>query len=173
MGEFLRLPATSGTRQGRNCSPDDFDAADRSWFSKSALAIFHQLLYDEWMTGSLSGPLARIKVDEKNCFGMIEWKAVREAASRFLPKHTAAAAWKHRNLSHVEQEGSCQCRRIEAQSKSRDARKHCRAASGGHPSLGWRERLCRGTATASRPRGQIAGISKLPAWWPRKAHRCP
>ena len=70
-----------------------------------ALAIFHQLLYDEWMTGSLSGPLARIKVDEKNCFGMIEWKAVRETASRLLSKHTAAAAWKHRNLSHVEQEG--------------------------------------------------------------------
>ena len=55
------------------------------------------------MTGSLSGPQARIKVDEKNCFGMIEWKAVREAALRFLPKHTAAA-WKHRELSHVEQE---------------------------------------------------------------------
>ena len=36
---------------------------------------------------------------------MIEWKAVREAVSRFLPKHTAAAASKHRNLSHVEQEG--------------------------------------------------------------------
>ena len=35
---------------------------------------------------------------------MIEWKAVREAASRFLPKYTAAAVWKHRNLSHVEQE---------------------------------------------------------------------
>ena len=69
------------------------------------LAIFHQLLCDEWMAGSLSGPLARIKVDEKNCFGMIERQAVREAASRFLPKHTAAAAWKHRNLSHVEQEG--------------------------------------------------------------------
>ena len=30
-----------------------------------ALAIFHQLLYHEWMTGSLRGPLARIKVDEK------------------------------------------------------------------------------------------------------------
>ena len=69
-----------------------------------ALAIFHQLLYGEWMTGSLSGPLARIKVDEKNCFGMIEWQAVREAASRCLSKHTAAAAWKHRNLSHVEHE---------------------------------------------------------------------
>ena len=38
-------------------------------------------------------------------FGMIEWRAVREAASQFLSKHTAAAAWKHRNLSHVEQEG--------------------------------------------------------------------
>ena len=69
-----------------------------------ALALFHQLLYDEWAAGALREPLARIKVDEKNCFGMIEWKAVTEAASRFLLKHTAAAAWKHRNLSHVEQE---------------------------------------------------------------------
>ena len=51
------------------------------------------------------GLLARIKVDEKNCLGMIEWQAVREAAARFLPKHTAAAAWKHQNQSHVEQEG--------------------------------------------------------------------
>ena len=61
-----------------------------------ALAIFHQLLWDEWMTGSLSGPLGS---------GMIEWQAVREAASRFLTKHTAAAAWKHRNVSFFEQEG--------------------------------------------------------------------
>ena len=36
---------------------------------------------------------------------MIEWKAVREATSRFLPQHAAAAAWKHRNMSHVEQDG--------------------------------------------------------------------
>ena len=36
--------------------------------------------------GSLTEPLARTKVGEKNCFGMIEWKAVREVASRFLPK---------------------------------------------------------------------------------------
>ena len=41
----------------------------------------------------------------KKCFGTIGWEAVREAASLFLPKHTAAAAWNHRNLSHVEQEG--------------------------------------------------------------------
>ena len=33
---------------------------------------------------------------------MIEWDAVREAASRLLPKHAAVAGWKHRTLSHVE-----------------------------------------------------------------------
>ena len=42
---------------------------------------------------------------KKKRFGTIEWKAVREAASRFLSKHTAAGAWKHRNLSHVEPKG--------------------------------------------------------------------
>ena len=70
-----------------------------------ALAIFHQVLYEELAEGSLTEPLVRIKVDEKNCIGMIEWKAVRVAASRLLLKHTAAAGWKHRSLSHVEQEG--------------------------------------------------------------------
>ena len=69
-----------------------------------ALAIFHQLLHDEWAAGSLTEPLVRFKVDGKR-FGMIEWVAVREVASRFLPKHTAAAERKHRNLCHVEQEG--------------------------------------------------------------------
>ena len=57
-----------------------------------AFAIFHQLLHDEWAEGSLTEPFARVKVDDKNCSGMIEWKA-------------AAAEWKHRNLSHVEQDG--------------------------------------------------------------------
>ena len=70
-----------------------------------ALAIFHQLLGDEWAAGSLNEPVARIRVNDKDCLGMIEWKAVREAASRLLPKHTAAAAWKHRNLSFVDLEG--------------------------------------------------------------------
>ena len=32
-----------------------------------ALAIFHQRIYDEWASGSLNAPLARIKVDEKKC----------------------------------------------------------------------------------------------------------
>ena len=63
-----------------------------------ALAIFHQL-------------------HEKNCFGMIEWKALREAASRFFPKHTAQ---QHGNIGTcrlLNRKGSRQCRRIKAQSK--------------------------------------------------------
>ena len=70
-----------------------------------ALAIFDQRICDEWASGSLNAPLARIKVDEKKCFAMIEWKAVREAAAHFLPKHTATAGWTHRNLSQFEQAG--------------------------------------------------------------------
>ena len=41
--------------------------------------------------GSSTEPLARIKVDETNCFGMIEWQAVREAASRFLQAHGSSS----------------------------------------------------------------------------------
>ena len=37
-----------------------------------ALAIFHQLLYDAWADGGLSRFLARVKIDEKNCFGSFE-----------------------------------------------------------------------------------------------------
>ena len=37
----------------------DFDAADRSGGAE-ALATFHQLLSGEWMTGALTGPLARV-----------------------------------------------------------------------------------------------------------------
>ena len=64
-----------------------------------AVAIFQLLLHDEWVAGSLNEPR------RENCFGMIEWTAVRESASLFLPNHTSAAAWKHRNLSHVKQDG--------------------------------------------------------------------
>ena len=62
-------------------------------------------LCDEWAAGSQDEPLARIEVDEHFYFGMMGCRVVREAASRFFPKHTAAAAWTHRNLSLVEQEG--------------------------------------------------------------------
>eukprot|EP00973_Karenia_brevis_P018306 2512919-Karenia_brevis.AAC.1 len=70
-----------------------------------ALAIFHQLLYDMWSEGSLSRPMARIKVDEKNCFGSLEWDSVRQAARQYHPKHAAAVDWKHAAASFVEQEG--------------------------------------------------------------------
>ena len=70
-----------------------------------ALAIFHQLLFDAWKAGRLTKPLARIKVDEKNCFGSLEWESVRKASREFHPKHTAVAAWKHSSISFVEQQG--------------------------------------------------------------------
>ena len=153
------------------------------------MAIFHQLLFDEWMTGSLSGPLARIKVDEKNCSGMIEWKAVREAASRFLPKHTAAAVWKHRNVSFVEQEGlspmpkdrgaeqgdvdgPLECSLALGISGSRGAREHKLRGKRWEPSPGLASMIRRGAASTSRLRSKSTRVSQLSAWWPRSAHRC-
>eukprot|EP00973_Karenia_brevis_P009925 1340833-Karenia_brevis.AAC.1 len=60
-----------------------------------ALAIFQQLLYELWKQGGLERPLARVKVDERNCFGMLEWPAVRAAAQLSLPRRHAVACWKH------------------------------------------------------------------------------
>ena len=70
-----------------------------------ALAICHQLIYSVWASGSMITPLARVDVDEKTAFGMLEWNPPRRAAGHFLPKHAATAGLKHRTLSHVEQEG--------------------------------------------------------------------
>ena len=92
-----------------------------SFGGAEALVVLPLLLHNEWIAGSLNESLSRIKVNEKNCFGMIEWKVVREAASRFLSKHTAAAAWKHWNVSLVEQE------ELSPMPKDRDASKNDRA----------------------------------------------
>ena len=43
------------------------------------LATFHQLIFDEWASGTPDTPLTRIKVDEK-CFGLIQWSAVRRSS---------------------------------------------------------------------------------------------
>ena len=64
-----------------------------------ALAIFHQLIYDGWASGSLVTLLARIKVGEKNRFAMIGWGAVRKAASCLLLKHAAVAGWTPSSVS--------------------------------------------------------------------------
>ena len=53
--------------------------------------------------------LARIKIDEKNCFGMLEWPAIREATKQALPRHLAAACFKHAYVSQVEQPGVQPC----------------------------------------------------------------
>ena len=91
---------------------------------------------------------------------MIGWQAVRDAASRLLSKHTAAA-------EHVEQDW------LPPMPKDRGAEQgdvddpavRCCAASG---PMDWRGRSIKRTATASRPRNQNAGISQLPTWRPEK-----
>ena len=110
MGEFLRkcvswrlLALNEGEIAALTTAMRQFGVGSEG--GAEALATFHQLLYDEWAAGAPTEPLARIKVDEKNCLGMIEWRAVREAAARLFPKHTASAAWNHRNVSHVEHDG--------------------------------------------------------------------
>ena len=149
-----------------------------------------QVLCDERMTRSLSGPLARIKVVEKKCFGMIEWKAVREAASRFLPKHTAAATWKHRSLSHIKQggltpmpedrgaeqgdvDGPLECSLalgiVAAETRGSTA---VRQAAGTLPWTGVNYPAEEQRLQADHA-ARFAGVSQLPAWRPRKAHRCP
>ena len=162
-GEFAAL--TTSMRQIGVCTPGGAEA----------LAIFHQLLYDEWMTGSLSGPLARIKVDEKRC------------ASRrrdFSP--STRQQQQHGNFGTclmLNKKGSRQCRRFGVQSKETSMvrcsaawlwewwrlkragaqlRSKRQAASHG---LVWRIHHRR-TAIASRPRNQSAAISQLPAWRP-------
>jgi hypothetical protein len=71
-----------------------------------ALAIFHQLIYDEWAAmGACPFHLHVSRWTNKNCLGRIEWRAVREASRQTLPRHTAVACWKHAAPSFVEQSG--------------------------------------------------------------------
>jgi hypothetical protein len=70
-----------------------------------ALGIFHQLVHDAWSDGLLRKPLARIKVDEQNCFGMLEWPAIRASVRETLPKHFPVTCMKHAQASAVEQHG--------------------------------------------------------------------
>ena len=60
-----------------------------------ALAIFHQRSFDERASGSLNAPPARITVDERNSFGMIEWSAVEYPAGSLFSKHAAVAGCEH------------------------------------------------------------------------------
>ena len=94
MGEFMRKYVWHSVRE--RLQPSRLRCGRSEWALQVALrpwpSFISKLLNDEWMTGSLRGPLARIKV---------------LVASRFLPKHTAA----------LNKKGSRQCRRIGVQSK--------------------------------------------------------
>ena len=67
------------------------------------MSIFHQLIFDLWKEGGLTRPLARVKTNEKNCFGMLEWRAIGTAVRASLPRHHAVACLKHAAMSFVEQ----------------------------------------------------------------------
>ena len=70
-----------------------------------ALAIFHQILANLKEKGKLK-VLCRVKVDQNNCFGLIEYSSVRDEARRTLPRHYAAAAWKHSQDSYINLQGT-------------------------------------------------------------------
>ena len=84
----FRWVNSCGTVSPGDCqhSANEKSRPSRQQRSAEGLAIFHQLIYDEWASGSQVTPLAKDKADEKNCFGVIEWEAVRKAVSRLLPK---------------------------------------------------------------------------------------
>ncbi len=68
-----------------------------------ALALFQQVVYELWKEGRLERPLARVKIDETNCFGRLEWPAIRRAVYEALPRHFPVICWKHAAVSHVKQ----------------------------------------------------------------------
>ena len=70
-----------------------------------ALATFHQLLYEAWASGELKQDLARVKIDEKSCFGLLSWDAIRKAAAKHLPRRWSVLCRKHQEVSQVEQQG--------------------------------------------------------------------
>ena len=69
-----------------------------------------------------------MKVDEKNCFGLLEWPAVRQASFQSLPRHYPFACWEHVAVSSVEQ------RCVDAKPKGRGAEQGgCRRSAGVFP----------------------------------------
>ena len=61
MGEFVRKYVSR-----RLLALSEGEIATLTAAAAEALAIFHQLIFDEWTSGTLDTPQARIKVDETN-----------------------------------------------------------------------------------------------------------
>ncbi len=110
MGEFLRKWVSKRLHKLNEADISRVMAAMRrlgvgTSGGAEALATLHQLLYEVWRDGDLERPLARIKIDERNCFGSLEWPAIRRASQEELPRHFVVACWKHAAVSAVEQQG--------------------------------------------------------------------
>ena len=81
-----------------------------------ALAIFHQLIFDEWASGTLDQPPARIKVDEKFvldhsmgcCAKLGKLPSPKARSSGWLETSCSLPLWN---------KVSCRCQRIVVQSK--------------------------------------------------------
>ena len=89
----------SMSRGGSSRSAKEKSQLSRQRCGGSELVPKAALRLSRHLSSALSGRVGRRIIDgtacqnqsrKKNCFGMIEWKAVREAASRFRPKYTAA-----------------------------------------------------------------------------------
>ena len=61
------VEAALGAQRRRHCCTHDSDEAGWSGLARmpEALAIFHQLKFDEWLVGSLETPFARTKVQKR------------------------------------------------------------------------------------------------------------
>ena len=106
----IRVQATPGTCEGEIAALTTTmrQVGDGSQGGAEALAIFHQLVFDEWM--------ARIKVGEK-CFGMIEWNAVRISSNGILP---SSQQWQIRSTARSplwNRKEWNQCQKIEARNR--------------------------------------------------------
>ena len=82
----------------------------RQWGVKTpggteAIIHTHYTIEEMYSQGSLSRPLLVIQVDQKNMFGNLGWRAIREAMLDEVPNMVASTAWKHKAPSEVEQPG--------------------------------------------------------------------
>ena len=68
-------------------------------------AIIHlrKHLQSLWDKGLLPQPLAIVEIDQKNFFGSLNWRAIREETAETLPRRAAATTWKHLAASNIHQ----------------------------------------------------------------------
>ena len=66
----------------------------------------HKLIEEEYMDkGELEKPMAVVQTDEANCFGTLEFKAIRRAIVELVLSLGPWELWRQSRESEVEQEG--------------------------------------------------------------------